>query len=354
MDGFAVRAADATAGVILPIVDTIAAGRPPAHQLRPGEAMRIMTGAMLPEGADAVVPVEETALIGSDRVEFTRQTAVGANIRDAGADVSAGTVVLETGRELSPADLGLLAALGVPSVAVGSRPRVTILSTGDELLDVDQPLTPGAIRDSNAIQLRLLVEEAGCRVIHGSKLSDDPKVVLAAIREHAARSDVLLTIGGVSMGEFDPVKQSLGELQGVAWWRVAMKPGQPQVFGTLGSAVYFGLPGNPASVACVFEVLVHPALRALQGFSTLDRPRISVRSRERVESRAGRTDFVRAVLERHDGTWWATPAGAQISGHLVPQSRAHVLVIVPESAASLNTGDPAEAILLRWPDAPTE
>ncbi len=338
MDGFAVRAADVTGATTLPIVDTIPAGRPPSRALRPGEAMRIMTGAMLPEGSDAVVPVEDTSLPGGDRVEFTKSIAAGANIRDADVDLPAGEVALSEGRELSAADLGLLAALGVPQAMVGARPRVTILSTGDELLNVDQPLKPGAIRDSNSIQLRLLVEEAGGRIVHMARLADDARAVRSSILEHAARCDVLLTIGGVSMGEFDPVKQSLGELRGVAWWRVAMKPGQPQAFGRLGEALYFGLPGNPASVACVFEVLVRPALRALQGFSTLDRPQLTVRSRERIESRTGRTDFVRVVLESREGTWWAAPAGAQVSGHLTPQSRAHALMIVPESAASPRRG----------------
>ena len=154
----------------------------------------------------------------------------------------------------------------------------------------------------------------------------------------------------LAAGDFDPVKEALPEVGDIALWRVAMKPGRPQAFGTPRGRLFFGLPGNPASVACVFEALVRPALRKLQGFATLDRPRVPVRAAERIESRAGRTDFVRVTLERRDDAWWAIPAGDQVSGHLMPQSRAHALLVVPEEADALETGGRAEALLLRWPE----
>lgn len=358
MDGYAVRSADtatasATRALDLPVSEVLPAGRIASRALGSGEAMRIMTGAMIPDGADAVVPFEDTERIESadgERVRLTRPAIASENVRSAGADLGPGSIALTTGRELSPHDLALLASLGVANVVVGRRPRVAVLSTGDELLDVGAPLIPGAIRDSNLIQLRALVEEAGADVIHAARVGDDPAVVGAAIREGLERADVVLTIGGVSAGDFDPVKQALGELGGIELWRVEMKPGRPQAFGVPAGRLFFGLPGNPASVACVFEALVRPALRRLQGLADLDRPRVPVRAGVRIESRVGRTDFVRVTLAWREGEAWAVPAGDQNSGHLTPQSRAHALLIVPEPAAWLASGDRAEALLLRAPE----
>lgn len=358
MDGFAIRAADLanatpSSPVVLPVVGVIAAGRIAPRPLGAGESMRIMTGAEVPSGADAVVPFEDVDHAGSESApRFTRPVAERAHLRDAGEDVRAGERIFSAGRELSAHDLALIGALGVPAIAVGVRPAVAVLSTGDELLEIGEALRPGAIRDSNTPMLQLLLEESGCVVTRVERLSDNPEVVIDRMRAAFSVADVTITIGGISMGDFDPVKQSLATLGGIEWWRVAMKPGQPQAFGTPGGRLYFGLPGNPASVACVFEAIVRPALRALQGFESLDRPRLGVRSAVAVESRSGRTDFVRATLERRDDGWWATPAGAQVSGHLMPQSRAHALLVVPEASESLAPGAPAEAWVLRWPETP--
>jgi molybdopterin molybdotransferase len=226
---------------------------------------------------------------------------------------------------------------------------VAVLSTGDELLDLGAPLRPGAIRDSNLPMLLQLVEAAGCDVALAERLPDDAARVAARVREALEASDAVLTIGGVSAGDFDPVKEALSRLGGVELWRVAMRPGRPQAFGTPGGKLFFGLPGNPASVACTFEVLVRPALRALQGHAQLDRPRAPVRVGQAVESRAGRTDFVRCSLAWRDGTLWAEPTGAQVSGHLVPQSRADGLLVVPEAADRLAEGESATAIVWRLP-----
>jgi len=225
-----------------------------------------------------------------------------------------------------------------------------VISTGDELLDPGAPLRPGAIRDSNLPMLAALLAEAGCEVARARRTSDRPQEVAAAVREAFDTADLVLTIGGVSAGDFDPVKLSLDSLGGIALWRVAMKPGRPQAFGRVGERLFFGLPGNPASVACVFEVLVRPALRKLQGFTTLDRPRLEARAAVEIESRAGRTDFVRVELTRRLGDWWATPAGEQVSGHLTPQARAHALLEIPEWAERLERGERASAMILRWPE----
>ena len=359
MDGLAVRAADlerASAGapVVLPVVDVLPAGATASRPLAAGEAMRIMTGAMLPEGADAVVPVEDTEAVrspeGRERVRIARTARTGSNVREAGLDLAAGAVALEEGRELSAFDLAVLVSLGEARIDVGPRVRAAVLSTGDELLEVDEPARPGAIRDSNRPMLGALLEECGAQVIASRRLPDDPVRVAESMRKLLEVADIVLTIGGVSAGDFDPVKLALSEVGEIALWRVAMKPGRPQAFGVPGGRLFFGLPGNPASVACVFEALVRPALRKLQGYSTLDRPRIPVRAAARIDSRAGRADFVRVILERRGEALWATPAGDQVSGHVTPQSRAHALLVVPEEATALDEGQAAEAMLLRWPE----
>jgi molybdopterin molybdotransferase len=355
MDGYAVRAADTGpaapgAPVTLPVVAVVPAGRPASRALAPGEAMRIMTGAALPDGADAVLAFEDVGRLESpERVRIPRPARAAENVRAAGADVRAGETVLAAGRELSAHDLALLAALGLPAVTAARRPRVAIVSTGDELLEADEPARPGAVRDSNRGLLAMLCAEAGAEVVGARRVGDRPEAVARALAEALAGADVALSIGGVSAGDFDPVRASLAALGGVEAWRVAMRPGRPQAFGAPGGRLFFGLPGNPASVACVFEALVRPALRALQGHAVLDRPRLAVRAAEAVESRAGRTDLVRATLEWRAGGWWARPAGPQVSGHLAPQSRAHALLVVPEAAARLAPGDSAGAWLLRWP-----
>jgi molybdopterin molybdotransferase len=361
MDGYAVRAADtagATPGtpVELPVVGVIAAGRVAARPLGAGKAMRIMTGAAIPEGADAVVPFEDTTRAGDaadERVRVNAAAHPGAHVRRAGADLARGATALEAGRALSPHDIGLLAALGRDAALAGPRPRVAILSTGDELLAPADALVAGAIRDSNRPMLAALVEAAGGEVALSEHLRDERDEVATAIRRALGAAEVVLTIGGVSAGDFDPVKEAIDAIGGIALWRVAMRPGRPQAFGAREGRLFFGLPGNPASVACVFEALVRPALRAMQGFGEVERPRIAVRAAALIESRAGRVDFVRVRLAQKDGAWWATPAGAQISGHLTPQAFAHALAIVPAAAATIDAGVTLDAWLLRWPGSET-
>jgi molybdopterin molybdotransferase len=356
MDGVAVRSSDlasasASAPVTLSVVDEIPAGSSSLPRLAHGQCAWIMTGAMVPQEADAVVPIEELEVQSGvpEQVRLAAPASAGQNIRDAGADARAGAEVLPAGRELSPHDLAVLASLGVARPVVGGAPRVAILSTGDELIDPSAELRPGAIRDSNLPMLTALVEQSGARVVAAERMPDDAAQVAQQIERSLGEADVVVTIGGVSAGRHDPVKLGIARLGGISLWRVAMKPGRPQAFGTPKGRLFFGLPGNPASVACVFEAWVRPALRKLQGFAELDRPRLAVRVAEAIESRAGRTDLVRVGLESRDGEWWATSAGAQISGHVLPQSRAHALLIVPAGRERLAAGETAEALLLRWP-----
>jgi molybdopterin molybdotransferase len=354
MDGYALRAADSAAAapgapVTLPVAAVLPAGAAPTT-LAPGMAARIMTGAPLPAGADAVMAFEDVErLRDPERVRMTRPARPAENIRRAGGDVRTGDPALEAGRWLSPHDVALLVALGRATVAVGRRPRVAILSTGDELIGPGDALRPGAIHDSNRPMLAALCAEAGAEWVETRHAPDRPDEVARALRVALEASDVVLSIGGVSAGDFDPVKSALPALGEVEAWRVAMKPGRPQAFGTPAGRLFFGLPGNPASVACVFEALVRPALRALQGAAALDRPRVTAHAARELPSRAGRTDLVRVTLAWRDGAWWAEPAGAEVSGHVGPQSRAHALLVVPEALERLPAGGEAEAWVLRWP-----
>ena len=323
-----------------------------------GEAIRIMTGAMMPDGADAVIPVEELAFEraadGIERVRVSRAPVAGEHIRDAGLDLQAGATALEAGRAITPHDLALLASLGEARPTVGGRPRVAVITTGDELLPLDAMLRPGTIRDSNLPMLVALLGECGARVVSTRHVADDAGLVGAEVRAALTQADVVITIGGVSAGDFDPVKQAIAGIEGVELWLVAMRPGRPQAFGTPEGRLFFGLPGNPASVACVFEALVRPALRKMQGFATLERPRAGAQAAVEIPSRKGRTDFVRVTLERRDDAWWARPVGDQVSGHITPQARAHALLMIPAEAERLAPGDRAEAWVLRWPEGNAE
>ena len=359
MDGWAVRSVDLSGAsaerpVTLEVTGVIPAGSVAERPLGPGQAMRIMTGAMLPAEADSVIAFEDAEGLDAPgspgRVRVAEPVRAGGNVRPTGADLAAGATALAAGRELSAHDLALLAALGFAEVEVGARPSAAILSAGDELLGPGEPLRPGAIRESNLVQLTALLEECGCRVVAARQLPDDVATLVGSIREALRLADVVFTIGGVSAGDFDPVRLSLDALGDIELWRVAMRPGKPQAFGTPQGRLFFGLPGNPGSVACVFETLVRPALRQVQGFAGLERPWLEVRAATPFASRSGRRDFVRAKLVRREGAWWAEPAGRQISGYHTPQSRAHALVVVPEEAQSLEPGDAAQALLLRWPD----
>ena len=361
MDGYAVATRDLAGAsrsspVELDVVEVVAAGSLPSRTLSPGQAIRIMTGARIPDGANAVVPFEDSERAdesgGRERARFTRPARHDENIRPAGRDVREGESPLPVGRELSAHDLALLGALGEARISVGPRPRVAVISTGDELLEIDQALKPGAIRDSNRPMLGMLLEECGCRIAASERVPDDAERFAARVAALAREADVVISIGGVSAGDFDPVKTGLRSLGNVALWRVSMRPGRPQAFGEAHGRVFFGLPGNPASVACVFEALVRPALRRMQGFAALDRPRVPVRAAEPIASRAGRTDFARVTLEWRERELWARLAGDQVSGHLSPQSRAHALLVLPDEVAALATGDRAEALVLRMPEGP--
>jgi molybdopterin molybdotransferase len=348
MDGFAVRASDvAAAPVELTVLETVAAGRVATRTVGAGEAIRIMTGAAMPVGADAVVPVELTANgAGADRVLVRSAVAAREHVRPAGEDFVAGDRLVAVGAVVDAGVIAVMAATGHASADVSMVPRVAILSTGDELVSPGDAVGPGQIRDSNTHMLRAMVRAAGCEPGPCWRLMDDPDAVAAAVGRVIEHCEVIVTIGGVSAGDFDPVKQALSRLGEVELWRVGMRPGQPQAFGVVDGKLFFGLPGNPVSVAVVFEMLVRPALWTLLGRSSLDRPVVRAVLADAAVSKAGRRDFLRVTLEalsveetkRVGAPYRARLTGTQSSGAVSSVVRAQGLAVVPDAFDHIDVG----------------
>lgn len=351
MDGFAVRAVDvvdatAESPATLLVSETIPAGHVATHRLRPGEAAKIMTGAPLPGGADAVVQSESTRE-DNDRVLVFEPVRPGRNIRRSGEDVARGDRVLAAGSVLGPAEIGVMASLGMPFVHVHRRPRVAIISTGSELVEVNEPLGPGQIRNSNSYSLRAQCQQLGIQATALGIVPDDYGATRELI-EQGLTYDVLLTSGGVSVGEFDFVKEVQDEL-GVErrLWGVAMKPGKPLAFGVRDSTLVFGLPGNPVSAMVSFELFVRPALLRLMGYRKTTRPSYRAVIAEDVVNSDGRMYVVRVRAWREGSTWHVSSTGAQGSGILRSMVGANGLAFVPGGPRGVRAGEEVEFLLLR-------
>ncbi len=353
MDGYAVRAADvAAAPVELDVVEDVPAGSVATRSVGPGTAIKIMTGAPLPEGADAVVKVEDTEP-GAGRVRILAGAAAGTAVRPAGGDVAAGDTVLDAGARLGPADLGLLASLGVHRPRVRRRPVAAVMSTGDEVLAPDAELRPGTIHDSNLPMLVALLEELGVGVVDMGIVPDDPHVLRAALEDAAGKADVVLSSGGVSMGEYDLVKAVLRDLGHVEFWKVAMQPAKPFAFGTVAGTPLFGLPGNPVSSMVAFEQFVRPGLLTMMGARHVFRPRVGAVLDERVATAAEKTVFVRVQAAWRDGGWHARPSGGQSSNVLSALAAADAFAVVPVGVAVVPAGGAVELEMFRWPESRT-
>jgi molybdopterin molybdotransferase len=358
MDGFAVRAADlvdarADSARTLRVVADIPAGTQPTTSIEPGQAARIMTGAPLPRGADAVIPVEDSdfhdrsaGVPAPDQVTLFRVVTPGENVRPRGMDLHAGQVVLNTGRILASPDLGLLAMLGESKVKVFRKPRVALFSSGDELLPVDAPLEDGKIRDSNTYMLAALIESAGAEVVRLGVAADKYEAV-AAFFEQAVqeKADLILTSAGVSVGAFDFVKEVLESQGKLDFWRVNMRPGKPLAFGEYRDLPFIGLPGNPVSAFVGFEVFVRPVLGRLGGRRAADRPRVRVRLGEAVES-DGRETYLRADVREENGVLIAHLTGHQGSANLLSLVKSNALLIIPAGVKSAAADREMEAWML--------
>jgi molybdopterin molybdotransferase len=358
MDGFAVIAGSAEA--VLRVAGEQDAGlitvpSLPGGAMAPGTAVRIMTGAVVPEGADAVVPVEFTEE-HDGQVRLLRAVRPGENVRPIGQDLAAGDLVVEAGSVIGPAEIGLLATLGRTRLLAHRRPRLAVLATGDELVSPEDTPSPGQIRDSNSAALLAAAQAAGAEAVCLGRARDQEDELRAAIleglasRDRRGEADVLLTSGGVSMGRRDLVKPLLAELGSVRFGRVAMRPGKPLTFAMVRSKPVFGLPGFPVSSLVSFELFVRPALRRMAGFSKLWRPQVRARLGHAIRHPEDRTEFQRAVVRPVESGYLAETTGLQASSRLKSLVGANALLRLPAGQADFAPGDEVVAMLTDMPE----
>jgi molybdopterin molybdotransferase len=351
MDGYALRSADLSEGgeTVLEVVEEIAAGAFPLRTVGQGQCARIFTGAPVPEGADCVIRQEDTAALKDGRVQITGSRDAGRNVRRQGEDIERGAVVFEPGTELSPSRIGVLASMAMAHVEVHRRPTVAILSTGDEIADLDEReaiLTGRKIASSNSYGMRAALEQAGGVLLDLGIARDDPEDLEQRL-DKAADADLLVSSGGMSVGEHDHLREML-ELRGgdMKFWRLRTRPGAPVGFGLMNGVPWIGLPGNPVSTMVTFELFVRPAIRRLLGHTKPFRRAVSVRVEERLETRAPLTHFLRAQVSESAGTLAARLTGPQGSGMLSSMASADALLIVPEDMDEVTPGETVQAILL--------
>ncbi len=364
MDGYAVRAADTTGAsestpVRLRVIGELAAGYVFDGQVAPGTAVRIMTGAPIPAGADAVVPFEETdeAMThefgkfekSAPDVGILREARPGANVRHAAEDVACGDIVLPARTALGPAQVGVLASLGRATVSVYRRPTVAILSTGDELLEPGQPAALGKIYDSNTYSIAAMVTDAG-GIPKRLGIAGDTVAALTEKLRGGLDADMLITSAGVSRGDFDVVKDVLAKEGQIDFWTVRMRPGKPLAFGSFRSGErrvpHLGLPGNPVSSMVTFELFGRPAIAKMMGKPYRDRPRVRAIAEERIENADGRRVYARVIVKQRDGVYRASLTGPQGSGVLTSMALANALAVVPEDVAAIEAGEEVDCLLL--------
>jgi len=355
MDGFAIIAQDILKAspnhpVFLKVVADIPAGSRSNVVISHGLAARIMTGAPLPNGADAVVMIENTDCNfhtpgnpPPERVAVFHPSASGTNIRQKGEDIPAGQITIRKGSMLRPQDLGLLAMLGVATIPVHRAPCIALLSSGDELISVDAPLTPGKIRDANTYTLNAFAQQTGAKVIRLGIVPDD-RTAIKSVLDLAVdkKADLIVSSAGVSVGAFDFVRQVVEEHGELDFWKVNVRPGKPLAFGKYHDIPFFGLPGNPVSAFISFELFVRPVLQKISGNASYYRPRQIVRLQEEITS-DGRESYLRATVVEESGHWLAKLTGHQGSGNLLSLVQANALLIVPSGVKSLPAGTDLEA-----------
>lgn len=364
MDGYAVRSADTigaseNAPRYLRVIGTVMAGSISKKEVVPGTAIRIMTGAPIPIGADTVVQFERTnegKNTDKTRIGVLEEIRPDLNIRRAGEDIARGTLALRKGTVIRPSEIGLMASLGYSRVKVIRRPVVAVLSTGNELVEIDNALPEGKIYDSNAYSIAALVKKYGC-VPKVLGIARDDEAELVGKLKQAQDADMVLTTGGVSMGDYDMVKDILARDGQMVFWKVRVKPGKPLAFGKIKgsdkngrakSIPHLGLPGNPVSCMVSFELFVRPALLKMMGKKNIAKPIVTAIMEETIINDAGRRLYNRAIVEKRDGYYYARLTGSQSSGILTSMSLANGLVIIPEEKKTVNKGETVQALMLDW------
>lgn len=321
------------------VAGTAYAGGPYPRSCEAGECVRIMTGAPMPQGTDTVVMQEHTERLTGQRIRIPPGQRQGQNVRQAGEDIAEGRMVLDSGRRLTPADLGILASLGIAEALVRRRPRVAFFSTGDELRALGDTLGEGDVYDSNRYSLYAMLKRLDLEILDLGVIRDDPDALETALTSAAAMADLVITSGGVSVGEADYVKDILARLGRIHFWKIAMKPGRPLAFGHLGDTLFFGLPGNPVAVMVTFQQFVEPALRYLESGRPWKPLVLRARSSDPLRKRPGRFEFQRGILSHdQDGQLTVTLSGRQGSGILTSMSRANCFVLLDENNAGVDQG----------------
>ena len=362
VDGFAVRASDTRkASKDNPAQFTVVANRPAGHmdatRIQPGQATRIMTGAPIPEGADTIVMLEDTdswddrtgrSRSDGSTVAIYRPAEPGQHVRPRGEGIHSGDTLLEPGHVIRSAEIGLLVSVGLETIQVHPKPRVAVLSSGDEIVPPDRQPGPGQIRDSNRPALLAALERRGFQPIDLGLIPDDETRLTQAIQQGVREADFLISSGGVSVGDRDLTHRVLSRLGKVDAFKVAMKPGKPQVFGEVENVPVYGLPGNPVSALVVFDVFVLPALRKLSGWGDVLRPLFMARLERPIQRKGSRTEFIRVRLETENGGWMARSTGPQGSGILSSMTRANGYAILPAAVEHLEAG--ADVLCMLWED----
>lgn len=351
MDGYAVRTRDvAEPPVDLRVLEDVPAGSVPTQEVRAGSAIKIMTGAPLPAGADAVVRVEDTRP-GDGIVTILTPVAAGTSVRRAGGDIGVGSTVVRAGTRLGANHLGVLASVGAARPLVFRRPTVAVLSTGDEVVPYEtRDLSPGQIRGTNGLVLASVLSELGAIALDLGIVGDEASELRDTLAAAATSSDAIVTSGGVSMGEYDLVKAVLTELGGIEFWQVAMQPGKPFAFGMIDGTPLFGLPGNPVSAFVAFEQFVRPALLRMMGSPALFRPHLSGRLDEAVDTNPEKTVFIRVAISWEGSVAHARPSGGQDSNVLSALASADALAVIPVGTARVPAGSEVVLEMFRYPE----
>ena len=350
MDGFAIAIDSLGEGITeLEEVGSAYAGVPFDGRVEPGQCVRIMTGALIPDGTDTVVMQEQAEVTESGRVRIDADHRSGENIRRAGEDVAQGDIVIDAGVRLSPADLGVLASLGIPRLQVKRKPVVAYFSTGDELMPVGEPLQPGKIYDSNRYTLHGMLSRMSVDMVDLGVVRDDPRAMREALESAASKADLILSTGGVSVGEADYIKPALEEIGSTEFWKIAIKPGRPLTLGQIGASIFMGLPGNPVAVMVTFSQFVVPAIELLSGAS-LKRPALfRARALDSLRKKTGRYEFQRGIATLDaSGEWQVGKTGKQGSGILTSMSRANCFIVLPDEIDGVEPGDEVKIQFFDW------
>ena len=351
MDGFALAIDSLAQGTVTELdeVGTAFAGTPFTGACGSGQCVRIMTGALIPEGADAVIMQEQVEITEVGKIRVDADHRVGENIRQAGEDIAKGETVIDAGARLSPADLGVLASLGIGQLQVKRKPVVAFFSTGDELVSIGEPLEPGKIYDSNRYSLHGMLSSMAVDIIDLGVVKDEPKAMREVLEKAALQADLIISTGGVSVGEADFIKPVLADLGTTEFWKIAIKPGRPLTFGQIEASIFMGLPGNPVAVMVTFRQFVVPAIHALAGAIPRRPALFRARSVDAMRKKPGRYEFQRGIATLDDnGEWQVAKTGKQGSGILTSMSRANCFIVLPDENTGVEAGDEVKIQFFDW------